>query len=104
MLIAADTEAGEEPVHHFLYAQVLGIYHANVIYMGPQSMDYRPLQMEFSWVRWYTWIQSQNSLRFDCLTFPPMANKNSFGFVDPAAVLRGCQSYHSGVLQQESSY
>ena len=90
MLIAADTEAGEEPVHRFLYARVLGIYHANVIYMGPQSTDYRPLRMEFLWVRWYTWIQSQNSLRFDRLTFPPMANKNSFGFVDPAAVLRGC--------------
>ena len=62
MLIAADTEAGEEPVHRFLYARVLGIYHANVIYTGPQSTDYRPLRMEFLWVRWYTWIQLQNSL------------------------------------------
>ena len=90
MLIAADTKTGEEPVHHFLYTQVLGIYYANVIYTGPQSMDYRLLWMEFLWVRWYTWIQSQNCLRFDHLTFPPMANKNSFGFVDPATVLWGC--------------
>lgn len=90
MLIAANTDAGVEPVHRFLYARVLGIYHANVIYKGPQSMDNRPLRMEFLWVRWYTWIQSHNNLQFDRLTFPPMANKNSFGFVDPAAVLRGC--------------
>ena len=87
MLIAADTDVEVKPVHHFLYAQVLGIYYANVIYKGPQSTDNRPLQMEFLWVRWYTWIQSHNSLQFDCLTFPPMANKNSFGFVDLATVL-----------------
>lgn len=90
MLIAADTEAGEEPVHRYLYARVLGIYHANVVYTGSQSKDYRPRRMEFLWVRWYTWIQSPDRLRFDCLAFPPMANENSFGFVDPAAVLRGC--------------
>ena len=70
MLIAADTEAGEEPVHCFLYARVLGIYHANVIYTGPQSMDYRPLWMEFLWVRWYTWIQSQTA--FDLIILPSL--------------------------------
>jgi len=26
----------------FRYAQVLGIYHANVIYVGPGMLDYEP--------------------------------------------------------------
>ena len=90
MLLADNANTGKELHHHFLYAKVLGIYHANVIYTGQDPKDYRPRRMEFLWVRWYKWVQSPKGLRFDTLSFPPMASENSFGFVDPAVVLRGC--------------
>ena len=37
----------------YIYARTLGMYHVNVIYVGPGSMDYQSQQMEFLWVRWY---------------------------------------------------
>lgn len=92
MLLADNNGAGEEQQHrsHFLYARVLGIYHTNVIYTGEASTDYHSRRLEFLWVRWYTCAQSPNSRRFERLIFPPMANKDSFGFVDPTDVLRAC--------------
>lgn len=101
MLLADNVDTGEESNRHFLYAKVLGIYHTNVIYTGKESEDYRPRRMEFLWVRWYNEIHSSKGPRFDTLSFPPMAYENSFGFVDPATVLRGCHiipAFSSGRL------
>jgi hypothetical protein len=39
--------------HNFIYGQVLGIYHANVIYTGSGMVNYTPVRMEFLWVHWY---------------------------------------------------
>jgi hypothetical protein len=36
--------------HPFNYAQVLGVFHANVIYIGPGLANYQPQQMDFLWV------------------------------------------------------
>ena len=89
MLLAADNGVVEEHTH-YLYARVLGIYHTNVVYTGEGSTGYNPRRMEFLWVRWYTHAQFPKSYRFESLSFPPMASEGSFGFVDPADVLRGC--------------
>ena len=40
-------------LHHFLYARVLGAYHANVIYTRPGMCDYEPRRFDFLWVRWF---------------------------------------------------
>ena len=79
--------------HPFCYARVLGIYHANVIYVGPGFKDYQPRRIEFLWVRWFEvsdcpagW--EHNSL--DSVSFPQIASADAFGFVDPADVLRCC--------------
>jgi hypothetical protein len=80
--------------HPFLYARVLGIYHANVVYIGPGMLDYVPRRVEFLWVRWFQYCGScsvvSNNRRLDCVRFPPMASESAFGFVDPSDVLRGC--------------
>ncbi|KAH7923645.1 hypothetical protein BV22DRAFT_1015047 [Leucogyrophana mollusca] len=80
--------------HPFCYARVLGIYHANVIYTGPDNLDYRPRRMEFLWVRWYEEVEgvtfSWDTSGLNTLRFIPMAEDAAFGFVDPADVLRGC--------------
>jgi len=91
VMVLADNE--DDSDHPFLYARVIGIFHANVIYTGSPVVDYRPCRLEFLWVRWYEldprapasgWARST----LDRLRFPPMANEHSFGFLDPADVIR----------------
>jgi hypothetical protein len=91
MVLAQNDDDSDHP---FLYARVIGIFHANIVYTGSGIMDYRPRRLEFLWVRWYEldpkvpaggWSRST----LDRLQFPPMAEGNSFGFIDPADVLRG---------------
>jgi hypothetical protein len=90
---ADGTEAPSNP-HCFLYARVLGIYHANVIYTGPDMCDYEARRLDFLWVRWYEVVDPASSgwasSRLDSVRFPPMNGENAFDFVDPKDVLRGC--------------
>lgn len=105
MLLKKPTQAGDHdeanlhsPCHPFLYARVIGIYHANIVYTGPGMIDYNPIRFDFLWVRWYKEIPGETTtmsnrqlpFRLHQLTFPPMADDGSFGFVDPADVLRSC--------------
>ncbi|KAF9230744.1 hypothetical protein BU15DRAFT_83245 [Melanogaster broomeanus] len=78
-------------IHPFCYARVLGIYHANVIYIGPGHKDYRPRRIEFLWVRWFEVLDRPAGWEhavLDSVKFPPMAEVDAFGFVDPTNVLR----------------
>jgi hypothetical protein len=85
---------GSANPHHFLYARVLGVYHANVIYTGPGMRDYKGRRLDFLWVRWYEVVNPASSgwhsSRLDSLHFLPMNADDAFGFVDPKDVLRGC--------------
>jgi hypothetical protein len=78
--------------HNFLYARVLGIYHVNIIYVGPGMVDYHPRRFDFLWVRWYQLCTTghRRLYRLDQLSFPPVTNQDAFGFVDPANVVRSC--------------
>jgi hypothetical protein len=95
IMLLAEQASG---VHPFLYARVLGIYHANVIYVGPGMVDYNPMRFEFLWIRWYQLREpacgplrnGQESYALDQLSFLPVTNPEAFGFVDPADVLRSC--------------
>lgn len=81
--------------HPFIYARVLGIYHAKVVRKSSTigSQIYNPERMEFLFVRWFTY-QGSNvhwaGLKLDSLSFLPVTSENAFGFVDPSDVLRGC--------------
>ena len=80
--------------HPFSYARVLGIFHANIMYTGPGSMDFQSRCIEFLWVRWFEVVQDHFSAweqhALDMVRFLPMTDADAFGFVDPADVLRGC--------------
>jgi hypothetical protein len=93
MLLADDPE-GSSNFHHFLYARVLGVYHANVMYTGPGMRDLDTRRFDFLWVRWFEIINAGSpvwsSSTLDSVRFPPMHRNDSFGFVDPKDVLRGC--------------
>jgi hypothetical protein len=76
--------------HPFLYARVLAIYHVNVIYNGPGMLNYDSMRFDFMWVRWFQLMGPGSANSLDCLSFPPMSDEGSFGFIDPELVLRGC--------------
>lgn len=85
--------------HPYLYAQVIGIYHANVICTGPGTMGYTPRRMDFLWVRWYDHQKDKDPNRLDQLSFPPITSEGAFGFVDPEDVVRSCHiipRFHQG--------
>jgi hypothetical protein len=78
----------------FCYARVLGIYHVNVVYVGPGMVDYQPRRMVFLWVRWYQRVEATPSgwdtQKLDLVQFPPVSEEDAFGFIDPSDVLRTC--------------
>ena len=92
ILVLSNSDS-DDSSDHFLYARVLGIYHANVIYTGAGMLNYQPRRIEFLWVRWFQAVDSKSGWdvrRLDCLKFPPLNSQNAFGFLDPADVVRGC--------------
>jgi hypothetical protein len=94
LLAKGNGESHAESDHPFLYARVLGIYHANVVYTGEGMLDYQARRVTFLWVRWFEYDGARsvrwNDLRLDSVHFPPLATEDAFGFVDPRDVLRGC--------------
>ncbi|KAG2336642.1 hypothetical protein BDR05DRAFT_978733 [Suillus weaverae] len=76
-----------EPRTHYHYAKVLGIHHVNVVYIGsPYHTTHR---LEFLFVRWYEEVPADSGvIMLDRLCFPPLDNEDSFGFLDPADILR----------------
>lgn len=85
--------------HPFLYGRVIGIYHVNVVYVGQGMKSYDAMRFDLLHVRWFQLemsdLQDRHlsewvSLRLNRLSFPSMASKDSFAFVDPSLVLRGC--------------
>lgn len=95
ILVLANNEDASD--HPFLYARVIGIFHANVIYTGSVDgvINYRQNKLHFLWVRWFELdpkaVQGGwGSSMLDKVAFPPVEGDNAFNFLDPADVLRGC--------------
>ncbi|KAJ3512823.1 hypothetical protein NMY22_g15219 [Coprinellus aureogranulatus] len=78
----------------YVYGRLLGIFHANVLYMGPGAFDYRRRRFDFLWVRWYEPVTStrtsaaQPTKELDRVRFIPLTKTDSWGFIDPSHVLR----------------
>jgi hypothetical protein len=74
--------------------RILGVYHVNVVYIGPGMVDYQPRCMEFLWVRWYQNLGTTSTDWRDCklnsIRFLPVADSDAFGFINPSDVLRSC--------------
>lgn len=84
----------ESNAHPFWYAQVLGIFHAQVQHVGSKSRDSRARDISFLWVRWLGSEPGHKSghkaARLPKIGFVPESDDYAFSFVDPALVLRGC--------------
>jgi hypothetical protein len=86
------SSASNQKRHPFWYAKVLGIFHANVMYHDGRNRDHVSRRIEFVWVRWYEIhkVGSWAPQRLDEVYFPSIFEEDSFGFVDPADILRSC--------------
>ena len=93
MLATPGSDEELETQHQFCYAQLIGIYHANIHFIGPGSKDYLPRRLNFVHVRWFELVSpmsAENRTRLDMLQFIPMNDVNAFDFVDPVDILRKC--------------
>lgn len=80
--------------HAFWYAQVLGIFHADIQHAGIKSTNLAWQPMEFLWVRWLG-VEPGASFghrqaKLPKIGFVPEDDEMAFGFLDPSLVIRGC--------------
>ena len=83
-----------EDGHPFVYARVLGIYHADVVYTISSSGISQAHTMEFLFVQWYQRDTSYNAgflhRRLHRLSLCDANLDASFGFLDPDDIIWGC--------------
>jgi hypothetical protein len=103
LLLSPDTDVG----HQYQYAQIIGIYHVNLIYNNPTTHQYCTQRMEFLWVRYFKHLDNitvqrgWKLARLDQLQFYTMDHQDAFGFVDPAQVVRACHLIPKFALGQQ---
>ena len=89
MVVSSEKEDGAHP---FWYARVLGVFHTDVLHVGPGALNRSVQRMDFLWVRWFGVEQNYQAgshmARLPKIGFVP--DDSAFGFLDPSLVLRGC--------------
>ncbi|RXW21632.1 hypothetical protein EST38_g4229 [Candolleomyces aberdarensis] len=78
----------------YLYSRVLGIYHANVSYIGvlpDGTRRYESFRLDIVWGQWYESLNhpGKEEFQLDRLRLSPVETPESLHFMDPADVLRG---------------
>ncbi|PBK84333.1 hypothetical protein ARMGADRAFT_943673 [Armillaria gallica] len=94
MALSPHTQAdlnNDNNAHPYLYARVIGIFHARVHHIGPKSLDHMAKNIQFLWVRWYAFDGSIPSgfraKHLPCIGFLQGDDREAFGFVNPSDVL-----------------
>ncbi|KAJ6451830.1 hypothetical protein C8R47DRAFT_1030639, partial [Mycena vitilis] len=84
--------APEGEAHPFAYAQIIGVFHANVLNTAAGANP-TPEALEFLWVRRYrldpTWRGGFKKRRLFRVEFLPDSDPEAFGFLNPDEVIRG---------------
>ena len=94
MIIAPLEDDGDSQAnaHPYWYARILGIFHVNVKHTGVLSTSKHPQRMDVLWICWFGRDTSEpggfKTRRLHRLGFVDCEDPNSFGFLDPAQVLR----------------
>ncbi|KAJ4492269.1 hypothetical protein C8R41DRAFT_832720 [Lentinula lateritia] len=81
--------------HCYWYAQVLGIFHADIIHLDTAMGSVKSKErMEFLWVRWLgiepDYRFGSKAARLPKVGFIPENDDFAFGFLDPLHVIRAC--------------
>ncbi|KAH6905097.1 hypothetical protein BKA70DRAFT_1431183 [Coprinopsis sp. MPI-PUGE-AT-0042] len=93
-IMVLDTRGGttSSQRHPYRYARVLGIFHADVRFLGhlrDGRQDYATKRIDFLWVRWYHQAMGSTSAPWlKRLEFEPLNSPGAFGFLDPVEVIR----------------
>ncbi|KAJ3709521.1 hypothetical protein C8R42DRAFT_649336 [Lentinula raphanica] len=83
-------------VHPYWYAQVLGIFHAQVLHVDHRKShcSSQPQHMEFLWVRWFGsepgYRSGSRNAKLPKIGFVPESDDMAFGFLDPSVLIRAC--------------
>ena len=92
MVLSPENEEENNDPHPYWYARIIGIFHANVRHIGPDSKSREPVQMNFLFVRWFGRDSDPQpgwkSRRLIRLGFVPGNDGSAFGFLDPNQVIR----------------
>ncbi len=84
--MANDSEA--DATHLYWYAQIIGLFHANVRYNDPDGdfKDQKVFQVDFAWVHWFGFDASHHSgftaKRPHYVGFIDGTDPCAFGFLD----------------------
>jgi hypothetical protein len=84
-------EDGDFP---YWFGRIVGIFHADVVHLGPASKSPMSQHMEFLWVRWFgrdlSWRSGFKAKRLHRIGFVPGddSDTEAFGFLDPKEVIR----------------
>ncbi|TEB31567.1 hypothetical protein FA13DRAFT_1590707, partial [Coprinellus micaceus] len=79
------------PKHPYIYARVIGIFHANVSYIGQLpngSFSYTPHRIDFCWAHWYWFNEASEEFALDRVSPYPLDRPEALSFFDPADILR----------------
>ncbi|KAI0090930.1 hypothetical protein BDY19DRAFT_886849 [Irpex rosettiformis] len=102
-MVLAHEDDNELDSHPYWYARVLGVFHANVRYLGEGSTSREFERVEFVWIRWFG--RDQNMLggfaarRLHCVGFVDAESGGAFGFLDPSLIIRAVHlipAFHYG--------
>jgi hypothetical protein len=77
--------------HPYLYAKVIGIYHANVAYVGTLPNGTRDLsthRIDFVWIHQYDILRSDTEFALDSLALQSITSNSALGFLDPLKIAR----------------
>ncbi|TEB22930.1 hypothetical protein FA13DRAFT_1590392, partial [Coprinellus micaceus] len=95
-ILLLDEEFSKDPlccsIHPYGYAKALGVYHANVSYIGvlpDGTQDLTSHRIDFVWVHNYDFLEADTDFTLDRVSFQPLSSDDALGFVDPADILRG---------------
>ncbi|KAJ3529705.1 hypothetical protein NMY22_g8891 [Coprinellus aureogranulatus] len=78
--------------HPYLYGKCLGVYHANVSFVGflpDGTRSYAERRIDFVWVHWYKHIPATTEFSLERLSLLPLDDPTALGFIHPADILRG---------------
>jgi hypothetical protein len=91
-VLSGETPENSADPHPYWYARVIGIFHAQVLHVGPQSKSSELQRMEFLFVRWFgndmDYSAGWKTKKLHRLGFIS-EDRNPFGFLDPMHVVRG---------------
>ena len=91
IMMLSGEDSNDKHAHPYWYARVLGIFHARVLHVGPQSKSSQPQRMEFLFVRWFGHHVKRRAGWKACHLYQVSfldENSNTFGFVDPVHVIQ----------------